>query len=129
MGVRRLVCLPTILISISVTVIEGTLKECILSADSLTNAIRDALSVSLFKERLREQNSSMLSLGQASKSSKKKQGASPQASTQATIIQAQQFPAQKDAPGKCPDPQLLEQGHSMQRVSSPCPFSSTHRNI
>lgn len=67
--------LSTILISI--TVIEGTLKECILSADSLTNAIKDALSVSLFKERLREQDSSMFSLGQASKSSKKKQGVSP----------------------------------------------------
>lgn len=62
---------------ISITVTEGTLKECILSADSLTNAIEDASSVSLFKERLREQDSSMLSLGQASKSSKKNQGVSP----------------------------------------------------
>lgn len=62
---------------------EGTVKERILPAHScrpapaLTNAIKDALSVSLFKERLREQNSGMLSLGQASKSSKKQQGVSP----------------------------------------------------
>lgn len=37
--------LPTVLLSI--TVIESTLKECILFSDSLTNAIEDALSVSV----------------------------------------------------------------------------------
>lgn len=50
-GVQSFVCLPTALISI--TVIEGTLKECVLSANPLTNAVKDALSVSLFKERFK----------------------------------------------------------------------------
>lgn len=125
------VCSSTILTS--VTEIEGTLKECILPVDSLTNAIKDALSVSLFKERLREQDSSMFSFGQARKSSEKKQAASPQSIHPGHNYSSPAPPStegctrQVSCLGTASDPQLPEQGHCMQLISSPCPFS-THRS-